>query len=72
MYNYILKLLLWKHFLILQILTENHSRILPSLIGQYFKGNFLIGCLEILVRLSYSFYRIAPVTGRLLKQFSLL
>ncbi len=28
-----------------------------SLISQYFKGKFLIGCLGILVRLSESFYR---------------
>ncbi len=55
-YNYIFKLLLWKYFLILKILTESRCRLPPSLIGQYFKGRFLIGCLGIL-QLSESFYR---------------
>ncbi len=35
----------------------------PSLIGQYFKVKFIIGCLGFIVWLSESFYRNAPSHG---------
>jgi hypothetical protein len=40
-------------------LLKATAEFAPSLVDQYFKGKFLIGCLGILVRLFESFYRIA-------------
>jgi hypothetical protein len=48
-------------------LVKAAAEFAPSLIGQYFKGKILTGCVGIIVRLSDN-----TVAGALLEQFSLL